>query len=156
IGLTNGTTYIFRLAAINDIGIGPQSADSNPVTPANPPAPLAPTNSAIPTITGTPKPGQTLTAGPGTWNGTAPITSAYQWASCHPTGTVCVAMPGETTSTYPVAPYDASSSFRVVVTASNAAGSASATSAATAVVPSSCLVPKLKGKTITKARTMLR
>jgi len=68
-------------------------------------------------------------------------------------------MPGETASTYLVFPYDAGSTFRVVVTASNAAGHTSATSAQTAAVPMPpvpCLVPKLKGKTVTKARTSLR
>jgi hypothetical protein len=160
IGLTNGTTYTFRLAAINDIGIGPQSADSNPVTPANlSPAPLAPTNSARPTITGTPKPGQTLTAQPGTWNGTLPINYTYQWTSCDRAGSPCVEMPGETMSSYLVSAGDAGSTFRVVVTASNVAGHTSAASAQTAAVPvppAPCLVPKLKGKTISKARTSLR
>ena len=32
-GLTNGTTYTFRVAATNDVGTGPESADSNAVTP---------------------------------------------------------------------------------------------------------------------------
>jgi TolB protein len=156
-GLTNGTTYTFRLAAINDVGVGPQSAASNPVTPANPPPrPLVPTNSALPTISGTPKPGQTLTAAPGTWNGTTPIAYEYQWAFCDPTGTVCVEMPGETTSTYLITSADRGSAFRVIVTASNVAGSASATSAATAAVPADCLVPKLESKTVIKARTLLR
>ncbi len=33
-GLTNGTTYTFKVAAINGVGTGPQSAASNAVTPA--------------------------------------------------------------------------------------------------------------------------
>lgn len=32
-GLTNGTTYTFRVAQVNATGVGPQSAASNPVTP---------------------------------------------------------------------------------------------------------------------------
>ncbi len=40
-GLTNGTTYTFRIAAINAIGTGAQSTDSNPVTPRT--VPDAPT-----------------------------------------------------------------------------------------------------------------
>jgi predicted phage tail protein len=44
-GLTNGTTYTFRVAAINAIGTGPDSAPSPPLTPvATPTAPGAPTN----------------------------------------------------------------------------------------------------------------
>ena len=43
-GLTNGTTYTFRVAAINAVGTGDQSADSNAVTPvARRPCPGAPT-----------------------------------------------------------------------------------------------------------------
>ena len=40
-GLTNGTTYTFRVAAINSVGTGSQSANSNAVTPAT--VPGAPT-----------------------------------------------------------------------------------------------------------------
>ena len=36
-GLTNGTAYVFRVAAINAIGPGPQSASSNAATPASVP-----------------------------------------------------------------------------------------------------------------------
>ncbi len=34
-GLTSGTTYTFKVAAVNGIGQGPESAASNPVTPTN-------------------------------------------------------------------------------------------------------------------------
>jgi hypothetical protein len=128
-------------------------------TRTNPgPAGQPPTNSTVPTIAGTAKLGQTLTAAPGSWIGTAPITYAYQWDACDPAGTSCVPLTGETTSTLVVLSYEAGSTLRVVVTASNVAGITSATSAPTAVVlaPSArCMVPRLKGKTVGKARTLL-
>jgi predicted phage tail protein len=42
-GLTNGTTYTFTVAAINAVGTGPMSGQSNPVTPFAPAVPTAPT-----------------------------------------------------------------------------------------------------------------
>ena len=42
-GLTNGATYTFRVTATNPSGSGPQSADSNAVTPLTAVAPSAPT-----------------------------------------------------------------------------------------------------------------
>jgi hypothetical protein len=41
-GLTNGTTYTFRVEAMNPNGTGPQSAASNPVTPLTAVAPSVP------------------------------------------------------------------------------------------------------------------
>ena len=41
-GLTNGTAYTFTVSATNGVGTGPASASSNPITPAAPTVPGAP------------------------------------------------------------------------------------------------------------------
>ena len=123
-----------------------------------PPPPQPPTNSAVPTIAGSPRPGETLIATPGTWSGTAPIAYAYQWEYCDPEGAACGALPGEEGGTLLLSSNDVGATFRVVVTATNAAGHASAASAPTATVatPVHCIVPRLRGKVVAKARTLLR
>src|SRR5215207_775832 len=51
---------------------------------AEPTAALAaPKNAAAPTISGSRTVGSTLTANPGRWTGTQPITFTYEWARCN-------------------------------------------------------------------------
>jgi hypothetical protein len=94
----------------------------------------APQNTAAPTIGGTPQVGQTLTANPGTWSSQTTPTYTYQWQRCNSTGANCFQINGATAQTYVVQTDDASSTLRVVVTATNPTGSTAATSAQTAVV----------------------
>ncbi|MGH6839473.1 MAG: hypothetical protein ACREDT_11865 [Methylocella sp.] len=81
-----------------------------------------PVNIALPSITGLEQAGEILTAGNGGWNG-SPAFFTYQWVSSS-TGNI----PGATASTYVVAPGDVSLYVTVKVTATNAAGSATASS----------------------------
>jgi hypothetical protein len=81
-------------------------------------------------VSGTAQAGQTLSASTGAWSGTAPITYAYQWQRC---GSSCVNV-GSNQATYALSSADVGSKLQVVVTASNSAGSSSATSAQTGVV----------------------
>ncbi len=67
-------------------------------------------NTAPPTIAGTPRVGQVLTANPGTWSAPAPAFS-YQWNRDG------VAIEGATSATYTVVAQDAGSAVSVVVTA---------------------------------------
>lgn len=93
----------------------------------------APVSTSPPTITGTAVVGQTLTGGPGAWTGGS-TSFAYQWQRCNAGGTSCVDLPGASGTTYVVASADVGTTLRLVVTATNAFGSAAAASAPTAVV----------------------
>ncbi len=108
-----------------------------------------PVNRAAPTISGTATQGQTLTASPGSWDGTPTLTYAYQWRRCDSGGSNCANIAGATGTTYTLVAGDAGSTIRVAVTVSNAAGSGSATSAQTAVVmplpPSNTVAPAISG-----------
>ncbi len=107
-----------------------------------------PANTALPVISGTAKEGQLLSATTGTWSGTAPITYTYQWQSCSPT---CTNISAATASTYRLVAAEVSKTIKVVVTATNGTGSASATSAATATVttgaPVNTALPVVTGTT---------
>jgi hypothetical protein len=90
-----------------------------------------PKNTSKPTISGSAKVGVTLTAQPGTWTDT-PTAYSYRWQRC--SSNVCKDIPGATASTYTLTRSDKGHPVRVAVTATNAAGSATATSAKTAGV----------------------
>ncbi|HZO96335.1 MAG TPA: hypothetical protein VFB42_03090 [Gaiellaceae bacterium] len=92
---------------------------------------VAPANSSPPTVSGSADVGATVTANPGTWTGSAPITFQYQWMVCDGNGNACHNIAGATAQTYKIASGDAGNTLRVHVIASNADGSSTATSAAT-------------------------
>ena len=76
-----------------------------------------PANTAVPTISGNPKEGFSLTADPGTWTGTQPINFAYQWLRCDAAGANCTDIGGATAQSYALVPVDIGSTIRVRVTA---------------------------------------
>lgn len=93
-----------------------------------------PHNTALPTISGTTRQGETLTADPGMWSGTQPITFGFQWRRCDSNGTSCANIVGATSKTYLLTSADVGNTLRVRVLATNTAGSGAAVSAATNVV----------------------
>jgi hypothetical protein len=74
-----------------------------------------------------------LSAQPGSWSN-SPTSFAYQWRDCDGSGGSCVDITGATSSSYVLAAGDVGSTVLVAVTASNAGGSSSVSSAPTDVV----------------------
>jgi alpha-tubulin suppressor-like RCC1 family protein len=124
-----GSTVRVAVTAENSVGQAP--AAYSPATAEV--GAIAPSSSQPPTISGIAKLGQTLTANPGVWSGSEPIDFSYEWQSCSALGEPsCIAIPGAgDESTYTLAPEDVGQTVRVVVTATNAAGSVSEASATT-------------------------
>lgn len=132
-----GTTITVTVTATNAQGNG--TATSAPTAQI---APSAPVNQTLPVITGSAIQGQTLSCSTGTWTA-SPTSFAYQWRRNG------VAVSGATASTYLLTNTDAGSVMTCTVTATNAGGSASATSNATGTViplaPVNTVVPTISG-----------
>ena len=88
----------------------------------------APTNTAVPAISGTTTQGQAAKPSNGSWSG-SPTSYAYQWQSCDSAGNNCTNISGAITSSYTLSSADVGHTIRAVVTATNAGGSTPATSA---------------------------
>lgn len=104
--------------------------DLSPVLLGDPPANVEP-----PAIAGTAVVGQTLTAAPGDWDGSQPISYGFAWERCSAGGVTCTPIPGATASTYTLTTDDSGFAIVVEVTASNRVGSDTADSPPTPVVP---------------------
>ena len=113
---------------------------------------LAPTNSSLPTISGTSMTGQVLSASTGTWVGTTPLAFTYQWKHCDSGGNACADIGGAVNPTYTAAPADEGGTLRVAVTASNSAGSSTALSSPSALIatpiPANTVLPTATGTTL--------
>jgi hypothetical protein len=91
-------------------------------------------NSALPVISpSSPKQGTAESTTTGTWSN-SPTSFSYQWEDCNSAGESCSNISAATSSTYTPVEGDVGHTLRVQVNASNAGGSGSATSAATATV----------------------
>ena len=88
-----------RIVVTGTNGGGSASANSA-VTALVAALPVAPANTLLPAISGTPTDGQTLTGGTGVWTGTSPINYAYQWQRCDVIAAACNPIPGATSATY--------------------------------------------------------
>jgi hypothetical protein len=116
----DGTTIRVEVKGSNTYGESAFVASSNSVSAVNA---VAPSNTVAPVISGTAVVGQVLSSTTGTWTGTPTPTYSYQWKR----GATNI---GTNSSTYTLVQADAgnTSNITCVVTATNSAGSANATS----------------------------
>ncbi len=112
-----------------------------------------PAVTVLPAVTGAAVVGQALTVSAGSWTD-SPTSYGYAWQDCNPAGVACTTIAGATTAGYTLAAGDAGSTIRVAVTATNPAGSATATSADTATVigvPAATVLPAISGPAVVGA-----
>ncbi len=99
---------------------------------------VEPSNTAEPSVSGTPRVGQILRTTRGTWTGSQPIDYVYRWFRCQgrgaPDASDCRRITNASDTTYVVRAGDVGFRIRSQVTARNDDGSDTATSNPTAVV----------------------
>ena len=149
-GRYSGLALLFGVAVVVALLVSPVGSARTHV---------APSNTALPVITGFPAVGQTLTTSDGTWDGTPAPTFTYQWLRCpasggQPDGSDCAVISGATANTYGPATGDVGFTLRAQVTASNTDGQAKATSNATALVVAQAGPPNTSPPTISGTTTV--
>jgi hypothetical protein len=107
----------------------------SPPTPTTPP-----TSAGPPGVSGAGRIGQTLTCSSGAWSGTAPLSVNYRWTRDQ------AAIAGANGPKHVLVAADAGHTIRCVVSATNAAGTASAQSSAVAIPLASSAFTLLKPK----------
>ena len=143
VNVSNGTVKTYTLVGADAghtirVAVTAKNADGSATARSAPTAVVAaagnpPRNTARPTISGTAKVGQQLTAENGSWTGN-PTSFAYQWQQCDADVAICSNIAGATGKTYTVPAADVGFRLRVIVTAKNAKGSTTVPSTLTDVV----------------------
>jgi subtilisin family serine protease len=125
-----GRTIRLRVTATNSAGSGETVSGPTQVVEA------PPSNASAPALSASRyRIGRRVTATTGAWNGTTPMSFAYQWLRCDARGSGCRAISGATARTYVIGKRSAGRALRARVTATNSAGQAAATSTASGRVP---------------------
>ncbi|HUA11976.1 MAG TPA: hypothetical protein VMA83_08230 [Solirubrobacteraceae bacterium] len=142
-----GKTVRVAVTATNEAGSTTATSPATSVVAA-----LLPSNTELPSIAGSLVDGQLLNAATGAWSGTTPISYSYQWELCNSKGEECAGIPEAVASTLSLISTDVGKTVRVAVTATNEAGSMTATSPATSVVaallPSDTELPSIAGSLV--------
>ena len=118
------------VTATNGLGSSSPAASDSTIAVVD----IAPTNTAIPVISGTARTGETLTNSRGSWT-SSPTSYTYQWKRATTSGGVYTDIVSATNRTYDVTDADIDKFIKVSVIATNSIGASSAAlSAATSVV----------------------
>ena len=104
-------------------------------------AKAAPSNTSLPSISGSARDGSLLRASHGSWTG-GPTSYAYQWQRCDSQGGSCQSIGGANSDSYTVQTADVGSTLRVQVTATNSTGSGVAVSRPSGGVEPTGTAPK--------------
>jgi hypothetical protein len=144
--------YFIKVSVTGTNGLGSASATSAATTAV---VDIAPTNTALPVISGTARNGATLTTTNGSWT-SSPSTFAYQWKRASTAGGTYNNITSATGPTYVADESDIGSFIKVSVIATNGIGSSSAVlSEATTVVvdiaPTNTALPVISGTARTGA-----
>ena len=137
-GTVTAASPLNGIGPLSDTGPGnPGAGHGGPVMTSNTAyaiywVPAKPANIKLPVISGTPKVGKKLTASRGAWTNSPKDT--YHWLRCSSAGKSCKGIASATTASYRPVTADKWHRLEVRVTATNAVGSVSATSAPTGVV----------------------
>jgi hypothetical protein len=127
------------------------TSDPTSSAPVGPIGPRAVPKAGTPTVAGTPIAGRTLTANPGTWQGSSPIFFSYQWITCAGDGSGCSDISGATLDHYDTTSSDIGHTLAVRVTGTNPYGSDTATSQPTTAIqgapPKNQVPPGIVGTT---------
>ncbi|MCZ7590376.1 MAG: discoidin domain-containing protein [Gaiella sp.] len=139
-----GATLRSKVTATNSGGAATASSAQTGVVQTSLSAPVL---VALPAIQGPTVAGSSLTSTAGTWTG-SPTSYAYTWLRCDAAGSACAPIAGATAQTYRLVSADVGRTLRARVTASNAAGSGTATSARTDIVAAAPTTPSNVGDSL--------
>lgn len=125
---TSGATTVAALSTVVGSGAAGGTTTTTTTTGGTTTAPAGPgpTNSAPPTITGTPAQGSKLTSTAGTWVGSGTLSYHYQWYRCDTSGAHCASIHGATGATYTLVGTDVSHTMALTVSATDSKGTTSA------------------------------
>lgn len=123
-----GRTLRATVTATNSLGSATATSSQTIVV-----LPAKPVSTSAPVVSGTPRQGRALTSTSGNWIAEG-ATFVYGWERCSKAGTECAAIGGAGSSSYLLIEADVGHTVRSMVTATNAGGATTASSAATAAV----------------------